>query len=787
MSNNILKKVNSEFRLKPRRLAKLALMTAISVVFSGATAFGDEQEKIEPTPFNAALATVVGQLLPRLHYTTQELNEELSQKWFDQYFASLDRQRRYFLKSDIEEFKEHRDQLHEMLLNGDLSFPFKVYNRYLKRIRERVDFIGNALETSFDFTTDQKIRTDRSEAPWPENKEELDQIWRRHIKNRLINYTIAGQEEPEPEPDPEENKSETMERPHPRGHDGEEKSPEPTEVQERDSETEAEPVVDERSPKERVLEYYQRQLKQFEDFENVEILDTFVNALARIYDPHTNYMAPAREEDFEIDMSLSLEGIGAVLSTDEYGYIKVEEIIPGGPADQDGNLQVGDRIVGVSDDDEMVDVVNMSLRRTVRLIRGPKGSKVRLQVLPAGRGLGAIPMEFELVRDEIELTAQQAQSETSIIKLPSKDDFIKTDEAAADEEHKQEDSSEAAEENDGESANILTVALPSFYADLNAMREGDEDYRRASQDVRKIIADIQEDEEEPLDGVIIDLRYNGGGSLEEAIKVAGLFLPGGPMVQVRSAREDVEVLEEDKTMLYDGPLIVMVNRFSASASEIVAAAIQDYGRGLVIGDSGTYGKGTVQNIYDLNRFFARQPFFKDEEAGSLKFTMAKYYRVDGGSVQKRGVVPDISLPSFTDHLEIGEDELEDALPWNEIEPLIEEDAVEERWRGHLPRLKERSQFRVRENPEFREIEKFSEKYRQIRERETKPLNLEVRKELRKKEMELSDKVREETSRRRRYDQEEEEEKKKRQDPHQAETQRVLADLIWLDRYSKKLP
>ncbi len=751
----------------------LTLTAAFSVLF-GAFASGDDSEELpefEPTPFSSAVSVVVGNLVPRLHYAPREVDEELSEKLFDQYFSSLDRGRRYFLAEDIEEFSQYRDRLHKTISSGDLSFPYEVYNLYLRRMSERVEFVEETLESPFDFHTDKELEVDRSDASWAKDREELDDLWRRQVKNRLINFKLSEEDCDEAEEGDGESKEDKKEGVAPETDDNEGKADE-----------DEKPSADERSPEQRVLEYHQRRLRHAKDTDDIEILDTFLSAMARLYDPHTAYMAPAREEDFEIDMSLSLEGIGAVLSSNEHGYVTVEEIIPGGPADRDGQLQVGDRISGVSDNDEMVNVVNMSLRRVVRLIRGPKGSEVRLQVIPAGRGLGTAPMEFELIRDEVELKAQQAKSEFTELSAPEEKDFAdlnKEEEAEVLPENGMpaEEAEPDAEGRDRYS--LLTVTIPSFYADYTARREGREDYRRVSRDVEEILRKGLDNSENEIDGVVLDLRYNHGGSLEEAISIAGLFLPGGPKVQVRSSGNDVEVLDEDGDMLYDGPLVVLVNRFSASAAEIAAAAIQDYGRGIVVGDESTFGKGTVQNVYDLNRFFANQPFFEGEEAGSLKFTMAKYYRVDGGSVQKKGVTPDISLPALTDFMEVGEDEMDNALPWDEIDSLLADEDVAEQWNRHLPLLQQRSEKRVEESKDFEEIVKLGEQYREISQQDIQSLNIDIRREKMRLEDDLHNRVREETTRRRRYDQDDDE--KAPSDPLLEEARRILGDLIWLSQ------
>ncbi len=748
---------------------------------------------LEPTPFKTTLAMVIGQLMPRFHYSSQPLDSELSARIFDAYFSSLDRERRFFLASDIDEFSVYRERLHTMILTGNLNFPFLVHQRYLQRFEERVEFVRRTIEQPFDFDTEQVILTDRSQEPWAENRDELDQVWRRHIKNRLLLYRLTEARETDASEENKDGGEEEVPEDDARG-SGRTPDSESAAAEQATSKSDSAIQADQRSHEERVLEHYERMLEQLHDSENIDVLENFLNALTRTYDPHSAYMAPAREEDFAIEMSLSLEGIGAVLSTDE-GYVEIVEIIPGGPADRDGRLQVGDRIVGVSRNDEMVNVINMPLRRAVRLIRGSKGSEVRLQVLEAGRGLGAMPTVVELVRDRIQLTAQQARSEWRHIELPDRESLLggESEPSAA---TSAATDGEGRQTGEAEQAHVLVVSLPSFYADFSAQREGDENYRQVSRDLRELLLRARE-AEEGLDGVVLDLRYNGGGSLEEAIKVAGLFLTGGPVVQ-RSAGKAVVVLsDEDEESLYEGPLVVVVNKLSASASEIVAAAIQDHGRGIVVGDSGTYGKGTVQHIYNLSEFFSHHPFFSNEAAGSLKFTMAKFYRISGDSVQKRGVVPNISLPAFTDHLEIGEANLDGSLPWDQIDSVLAEDQVEDRWQHHLPLLQERSRQRVEQDPELQRIKEISRRHLEIQEMETRPLNWSARQALHEEEEQWFETIRAETMRRRRYRprdnnddesrQNEGQEEETPSDPHLQEALRVLADMICLDRNQPELP
>lgn len=768
-------------------LRRLCLAFIATGVMSLATVVCSQPAPPEATPFCTELAKIVGQIMPRIHYNSQPLNREFSEKLFNSYFERLDPDHLFFLAEDIEEFKKYQGELHKLINNGDISFVYKVYGRYLQRIEERVAFVKRTMEKPLDLRSDKKILVDRSEREWAENMAELNEIWRKQITNRLIIYKIMENEDAEADADNTGNQSSGTPQEHsPETPDDKNNQPE---TENDKSEEPLNSVLDDKTAEERVTAYYERLLSRQRDMDSLDVLEIFLNSLARLYDPHSVYMGPDREEDFEIDMSLSLEGIGAVLTTNE-GYVEVVEIIPGGPAEQDNRLQAGDRIIAVSKDDEMVDVINMPLRRVVRMIRGKKGTTVHLRIIEAGRGVGTVPKQIKLVRDKIELKEQQAKSKLRQITLPSEKSFAdKEIDRAAPVDNPDNEAKEP------EKANILTITLPSFYLDLQARRKGDENYKRASLDIKNILNKSREEKQE-IDGVILDLRYNSGGSLEEAVNVAGLFLGDAPVVQIKDAGGDVQVLRtESRKKYYDGPLIVMVNRFSASASEIVSAAIKDHGRGIVVGGGDTFGKGTVQHVYDIDRFFAYHPFFKNEAAGSLKFTIAKYYRVNGDSVQKKGVIPDIDLPSLTEHMDVGEDKLDGALEWSQIDPLITKNDVERQWHRYLKTLKEKSQKRVAENPEFTEINKLSQKYIEMQERKYRPLHIEKRLKLQAEEEEWFETIRRETSRRQ-YEvplenddptpetKNTDPDKEDKKDPHLEETLRIFGDLLKLENLAQ---
>jgi len=445
-----------------------------------------------------------------------------------------------------------------------------------------MDYVMNTLiKQEFDFSVDEYYETDRDKEPWATSKNELDNVWRKIIKSQALSLKLAGKKQPEI--------TETL-----KGR-------------------------------------YDRFTKFFTQFNSEDVFSIYMNAITGAYDPHTNYFSPKQSDLFKQQMSLSLEGIGAQLQS-ENDYTKVVKILPGGDAQKTGKVNVNDLIIGVAQgkDGEMVDVVGWRLDDVVKLIKGPKGTTVRLLILPAKTGVNGPSVEVSLVRDKIKLEDQAAKKE--IIKYQS----------------------------NGKPMKLGVISLPSFYMDYDAYQKGDPDFRSTTRDVKKLVGELKA---EGVDGIVMDLRNNGGGSLPEAVDLTGLFIKQGPVVQVRNSVGKVEVLpDDDNEVFYNGPLVVLTNRFSASASEIFAGAIQDYQRGVVVGES-TYGKGTVQTVLDLNRFLNEK-----EKVGELKITFQKFYRVTGSSTQHKGVIPDIGLPSAYDAEQYGESASPNALPWDVINP-----------------------------------------------------------------------------------------------------------------------
>ncbi|MGB5209064.1 MAG: carboxy terminal-processing peptidase [Gammaproteobacteria bacterium] len=562
-----------------RRFIVAAIMLGL---LPGAVMATAENPGLVPNDRHAKISRLVTTLFERSHYRQIRVDDKVSSDVLDRYIEVMDGNRQYFLASDIADFDAYRFELDDAVKRGDLQPAFIIYATYVERTRERLNYALSLLDQEPDFTVDEVYVFDRSELPWATSTAELDDLWRKRVKNDGLSLVLAGK------------------------------------------------TWDEAATTLRTR--YEQVLKRVDQIKSDDVFEAFMNAYSHTLDPHSSYFSPRNSEEYRIQMSLSYDGIGASLQVQD-DFVAVMNVIPGGPAAIDGSLKPNDRItaVGQDDDGEMVDVVGWRLDEVVQLIRGPGGSTVRLQVLPAGAAPGSPENVLPLVRDKIKLEAQAAHSSRMEV------------------------------EQDGRTMNIGVIEVPSFYQDYNARAAGEADFTSTTADVRRLIEELQAD---GIDGLVIDLRNNGGGHLSEATSLTGLFVDRGPIVQLRNTNGRIEVLEDpvpEKT--YDGPLAVLVNRYSASASEIFAAAIQDYNRGVVIGQQ-TFGKGTVQNLYPLDRYAPGS----DPQFGQLTLTIGKYYRVTGGSTQHRGVLPDIELPSAVDLETVGESSRPSALPWDQIKP-----------------------------------------------------------------------------------------------------------------------
>ena len=544
----------------------------------------DEALRLEPNMEQRYASNIATRFLTNYHYKRTRLDDELSSEIFDNYLELLDPNKIYFMASDVESFERYRNSMDDALRHSDLLSAYDIFNIYIDRVQQRVDYARNRVQKPFDFTIDEYYQYDREDETWAKSPAELDELWRKRVKNDYLRLLLTDKE--------------------------------------------PEKIV------ETLTERYDNLERRIQELNTEDVFQFFMNAFAQSIEPHTAYLSPRTSENFEISMKLSLEGIGALLGR-ENEYTLISRVVPGGPADKDGRLQAGDRItaVGQGNDGKLVDVIGWRVDDVVDLIRGPKDTVVRLEVLPEDSGMTDPRSVIDIVRNEVKLEEQAAQSE--IIEIPT--------EGPGDETIK-----------------IGVIDLPVFYLDFNGRAQNKPDYRSSTRDVRKL---IQELEEQGVVGIVHDLRNNGGGSLLEATTLTGLFIDKGPVVQVRNSSGRIS-LEEDVEpgMAWEGPLAVLVNRYSASASEIFAAAIQDYGRGVVIGET-TFGKGTVQSLLDLDDY---APSDKPG-MGQLKITMAQFFRVNGGSTQNRGVVPDIRFPSAGDPDDYGERSMDNALPWTQID------------------------------------------------------------------------------------------------------------------------
>jgi carboxyl-terminal processing protease len=537
---------------------------------------------LAPTEQENYVARRVSDIIAREHYRRMPLDDRLSSLILDRYLDAIDGGRSYFYASDIAEFEKYRYELDDAIKSGDVEPAFVIFRRYQQRSRERMNYAIELLSKKPDFDIDETFNFDREKEPWPANAAEMNELWRKRVKNDALSLVTAGKQWPE-----------------------------------------AVDVLRKR---------YEHVAKRMDQSKPDDVFEAFMNAFVLSLDPHSNYFSARNSEEYNIQMSLSYEGIGASLQlTDD--YVTVIDVIAGGPAAVSGKLSANDRItaVGEGKTGELLDVIGWRLDDVVQKIRGPGGTLVRLQLLPAGAAPGSAQKVIEFTRNRVSLEAQAAHKAMRTVVR------------------------------NGREVKVGIITVPSFYQDYDASRAGAKDYRSTTRDVQRLIGELRKDGAEVL---IMDLRANGGGYLPEAESLTGLFIDRGPVVQLRDTTGRIEVDDDpDPAVFYSGPMIVLVDRFSASASEIFAGAIQDYGRALIVGQQ-TYGKGTVQNAHPLNyTIFGRKP-----ELGQLNVTIGKYYRITGESTQDRGVTPDIALPSLIDANEVGESTRDRALPWDHIEP-----------------------------------------------------------------------------------------------------------------------
>ena len=677
----------------PLIVASILIANSLSISIPVNSISNNDSLNVLPETFMPEEDQLINTILSRYHYRKFKLNDSLSSVIFDRYIKTLDNNKSYFYASDINDFNKFRDQLDNDIQDGNLNPSYKIFNTFKKRLIERTDYVDTLLNKGFDFTKNETYLINRDSAAWIDTKEEMNELWRKKIKNDALNIMLAGKEW--------------------------------------------------KDAKENLKKRYENYKKAISQYNSEDVFQLFMNSYTESIDPHTNYLSPSTSENFKIDMSRSLEGIGAQLQQDD-DYTKVNEIIPGGPAYKSGLLKRNDKIIGVAqgDDGEMVDVIGWRITDVVQLIRGPKGTLVRLEIIPADKGPNAIPHVIKIIRDKVTLEEQSAKKD--IININENNIPYK----------------------------IGVITIPAFYIDFEARQKGDPNYKSTTRDVRKLINELKE---EKVDGIIIDLRNNGGGALDEAVQLTGLFIKEGPVVQVKSANGNIDVdSDPDPGIVYSGPLAVLVNRFSASASEIFSGAIQNYQRGLIIGEQ-TYGKGSVQNLIDLNRLVGNS----GDKFGQVKLTIAKYYRIDGGSTQNKGVVPDIKLPSAIDPDDYGESAEPSALPWDQIRSTNYQIYTD--LRKYIPELERLHKERMDSSAEFDNIFEDIREYKEAKSEKYVSLNEAVRKK--EKEEEENSRFERENERRKSKGLKLLEKgeinptKDKNDDPYLEETGHILADLI----------
>jgi len=606
-----------------------------------ATAFDfgfKNSETLDAKATDAAITTLTSKILESSQFAHQQLNDELANKFFDRFLDSLDGNHMLFLKSDLDEFSKFKPTLAQAVRDqGDSQLARLVFKRYLERLDQRVAFVSSTLKSGpFEFTADETFSYDRKKAPHPADLTAAQAIWKQQLRYEYLQEKLAGKKD--------EEIAKTLDR-------------------------RASRVTD--------------TMRKLNDS---AVLEIYLEALAQVYDPHSDYMGPEQMKSFEISMNLSLVGIGATLRADD-GYCKIMDLVPGGPAARSGLLKNGDRIVGVSQKQgaEFTDLVDMPLSQAVDLIRGQKGTNVYLNIIPAASTDPSERKTLMIVREEIKLEDQQAKAK--IIDMPAGDSTRR----------------------------IGVIDLPAFYAGEGNAKSGP---TSATADVSKLIDKLKT---ENVTGIVLDLRRNGGGSLQEAISLAGLFIPSGPMVQTRSMKGDVEVgIDHDGKVAYDGPLVVLTSRLSASASEIVAGALQDYGRAVIVGDTSTFGKGTVQTIVPLDRIMQGQGLVPKSDPGALKVTISKFYRPSGKSTQLEGVKADIVIPSLTDLPEIGESDLGNPLPWDTIASAKYTPA--NRVTASINSLRSRSTDRINKDLDFADLKSDVTRFEKLRKDKTVSLN-----------------------------------------------------------------
>lgn len=588
----------------------------------------------QPGANDRHIAVAVRRHLEREHFLRRPIDDGIAKLWFDAFIEALDPMKVYFLQSDIDEFAAKRDTLDDSVKRGDVTFAYEVLARFLQRVDERLPVIERLIDAPHDFTQAESIVIDRDATTWAKSEAELEDTWRKRVKYDLLVQKME--------------------------------------------ETPAEEAKD------KLHRRYKSFAKRMHQMTADELLEIYLSSLTASFDPHTSFMSPGTLENFEIGMKLQLDGIGAQLKSED-GYTTIVELTPGGAADRDGRLKSKDRVVGVGqgNEGEITDTVDMNLNEVVKLIRGKRGTVVRLKVIPVGE---TAPTVYDITRDKIELKDAEARGE--II--------------------------EHGKKSDGSPYRIGVINLPSFYMDMEGAQQGQADFKSSTRDTQRLLEDFRA---KKVDCVVLDLRNNGGGSLPEAIKLTGLFIDRGPVVQIKDADQQVRPYDDvDPGVAWDGPLVVLTNKFSASASEILAGAIQDYRRGLIVGDDATHGKGTVQSLLDLGRQLFRR-FDNAPSLGAIKITMQQFYRPSGASTQLEGVKSDVTLPSITTHLPVGESDLDHAIPFDRV-PAARYEPTGQVSQAVIDALRKQSAERVAGDEEFKGLAGDIDRYNKRKEEKT---------------------------------------------------------------------
>ncbi len=737
------------------------------------------EETVQPQPYYGRIAQRLGAMLPRNHVLQQPLDNEISQRAWTNLVTFYDFDHSVFLQSDLDALAAHAKTIDDEIRAGDVSFGYDVYRLYCTRLRERIDFATNLLATAeWDFSTDEDYRIRRKDAPWPATRADAEEHWRKRLKNELLVQEISRALDAEKKAARAAKKVSDAEKAKADEKTGEPEKAETPDVFEKTEKTEEPEKADapERAtdadknaeddngdddddddadeddelgndedgafasdpkltPAENLIKSYRQYITVLTEPDEEAVLQHYFSAICRAYDPHTDYLSPTSKEDFDMDMNLTLCGVGAVLSMDD-GALKITEIMPGGPIDVDGRIKEGDRIVGVQQDDgEMEDIMWQPMKKTIKKIRGKKGTRVTLEIIPRADQSGATRKRIELLRDEIKLEDEAATGRVDVVTRP-------------DATHR-----------------IGYVYLPGFYDTMNK-RPGDPGFRSCAEDVARYLAEFNAQD---VEGLILDLREDGGGSLRAAVMLSSLFVPNGPVVQIRdTSRVMCLPIESENPVAFKKPMVVLTDRASASASEIVAGHLRDTGRAIVLGDTRTHGKGTVQSVLNMG----------PEKYGSVKITTARFYRIDGRSTQVKGVEADIRLPSLLDSLDIGEDKLTYALPFTRIRSVN----FAKCWDldRHIPELARLSAERLAGNARYARHLAHVEGMKRMGDRETVPLGRAARMEMMRQDREISerdenadDEDEEKPTRRRRN-------RRKSDDIVLSEAREILVDLINLN-------